>query len=121
MTIDEVQRLLDELAQDVPKEFFNKLNGGINLLPNVKNSPHGHGLLVMGDYNHGGAMGQYINIYYGSMQRAYGHLSAKEYKKELWDVLRHEFRHHIEFLAGARGLEVEDELFIEEYLANYDE
>lgn len=121
MTIDEVQAMLDELAQEIPKEFFNHLNGGINLLPDVKRSPYGHGLFIMGNYNRGGGLGRYINIYYGSMQRAYGHLSDEEFRKELWDVLRHEFRHHLESLAGERGLEVEDEIFIKEHLAKFND
>lgn len=121
MTIDEVQAILDELAHEMPKEFFNELNGGINLLPDVKYSPHGHGLFIMGNYNRGGGLGRYINIYYGSMNMVYGHLSAREFKNKLREVLRHEFRHHVESLAGERGLEVEDEIFIKEHLAKYND
>lgn len=120
MTIEEVQEILDELAEAVPEEFYNELNGGINLLPHLRRSEYGHDLYTLGDYNRGGPMGRYINIYYGSMQKVHGHLSREDYKKELWDVLRHEFRHHIESLAGERGLEAEDEDFIEEYLARYE-
>lgn len=120
MTIDEVHELLDELSSELPEEIFKELNGGVNLLPNLKRSPHGHGLLVMGDYNRGGPMGRYINIYYGSMQRVHGGLDREQYKRELRKVLRHEFRHHIESLAGERALEIEDEEFIEGYLVHDD-
>lgn len=121
MTIDDVHELLDELSSELPGEFFKELNGGINLLPDMKRSPHGHGLVIMGDYNRGGLMGRYINIYYGSMQRVHGGLEREQYKNELRKILRHEFRHHIESLAGERGLEIEDEEFIEGYLASYDD
>jgi hypothetical protein len=118
MQIDEVYELLNELSEDIPEVFFHELNGGINLLPDTKNSPYARSddLFIMGDYNCGGNMGRYINIYYGSMMRIYGHLSRDELKKKLWEVLMHEFRHHMESLAGERGLEKEDEEFINNYL-----
>jgi hypothetical protein len=31
-------------------------------------------------------------------------------------TLKHEFRHHLESLAGERGLEIEDEQFLADYL-----
>ena len=121
MTIDEMHELLDELSAEIPPAFFDELNGGINLLPDTRRSDHGPDLFTMGDYNHGGPMGRYINIYYGSMQRVYRHLEREEYKEALWEVLRHEFRHHIESLAGECDLEIEDKEFIEEYLSGFEE
>jgi hypothetical protein len=32
------------------------------------------------------------------------------------EVLRHEFRHHLEGLSGLRDLEVEDDIFLRNYL-----
>ena len=118
MTIDEVHEILDELSGDIPQAFFKELNGGINLLPNVVYSPHARAndLYIMGDYNRGSPMGRYINIYYGSLMRVYSHLSRDELRKELWDILRHEFRHHLESLGGERGLEIEDAEAIKSYL-----
>jgi len=121
MTIDEMHELLEELTAEIPPAFFDELNGGINLLPDTRRSEYGNDLFTMGDYNRGGPMGRYINIYYGSMERVYGGLSREEYKKELWDVLRHEFRHHVESLAGERDLEIEDEEFIAEYLSEFED
>ena len=36
--------------------------------------------------------------------------------EQLREVLRHEFTHHIESLAGGRGLEIKDEKQIRDYL-----
>lgn len=111
--------MLDELAAELPEVFFSELNGGVNLLPDVVPSPHARGddLYILGHYCRGGAMGRYINIYYGSMVRVHGHLDREQFRAKLREVLRHEFRHHMESLGGERGLEKEDEDFIDEYLS----
>lgn len=118
VSIDRVQALLDEICEEIPVEFFKYLNGGIYLLPGEKRNPIGPDLLILGDYNHGGAMGRYIRIYYGSFMRVYGGLNEEQLKEQLREVLLHEFTHHLESLAGERSLEVKDRLFIEEYLRN---
>jgi len=122
MTIDEMQDVLDELAEELPEVFYKELNGGIVLLPEVKDSEYSRkgasnsGLYTLGEYHHGGAMGNYIKIYYGSFEKVFGYLSDEDMKKELRHTLRHEFRHHIETLAGDKGLIKEDEMFIRDYL-----
>ena len=40
---------------------------------------------------------------------------AEDWEDELWETFAHEFTHHIEGLAGERGLELKDEAFLEEY------
>jgi hypothetical protein len=118
MTIDEMQEVLDELAEELPEIFYKDLNGGIVLLPQAKESEYSRkkDLYTLGEYHHGGAMGNYIKIYFGSFERLFGHLSDEDMKKELRHTLRHEFRHHIETLAGEDGLADEDALFIRDYL-----
>ena len=118
MTIDEMQDVLDELAEELPPVFYKNLNGGIVLLPEAKESEYSRGkdLYTLGEYHRGGAMGRYIKIYYGSFERLFGHLSNENLKRRLRQTLRHEFRHHLEALAGERGLEYEDEKFIRNYL-----
>ncbi|HZK02732.1 MAG TPA: metallopeptidase family protein [Anaerovoracaceae bacterium] len=117
--IDEVEKILEEIAQELPKEFYKELNGGILLLPEVKYNPAGRNkdLYIMGEYHRGGSMGRYIIIYYGSFQRLYGNLSREKLKKKLAHTLKHEFTHHLESLAGERGLEKKDEEFLREYLS----
>jgi hypothetical protein len=118
MTIDEMQDVLDELAEELPEVFYKDLNGGIVLLPDAKESEYSrkNDLYTLGEYHHGGAMGNYIKIYYGSFERLFGHLSDEDMKKQLRKTLRHEFRHHIETLAGEDDLVDEDAMFIRDYL-----
>jgi len=110
VTIDEAEIMLEEIAEELPKEFYNKLNGGILLLPDVKLHParHADDLYIMGEYHRSMDMGRYIVIYYGSFERAYGHLSADNMREQLRKTLVHEFTHHIEGLAGEKGLEIKD-------------
>ena len=59
-------------------------------------------------------MGRYINLYYGSFSIVYGDLTDVELKEELYATLAHEFTHHVESLAGERGLELKDEAYLEQ-------
>ena len=117
ITIEEAGTMLDEIAEELPQEFFDDLNGGISLLPNVKRHPEGFNddLYTLGEYHHETALGRYIVIYFGSFLRVYGHLPRSVFRDELRKTLFHEFTHHIESLAGERGLEIKDEEFMERY------
>jgi hypothetical protein len=44
-------------------------------------------------------------------------LDAEGQKAELRRILRHEFTHHLESLAGEKGLEIKDRIEIEKYKA----
>ena len=118
ITIDDAQIMLDEIAEELPKEFYNELNGGILLLPNVKYSEYARqsDLYIMGEYVRHHVMGRLIYIYFGSFQRVYGHLSPAAFKDQLRETLLHEFTHHLESLAGETGLEKKDEDSLEKYL-----
>ncbi len=118
--IDEVEKILDEIAALLPREFYKELNGGILLLPQVKYNPAGkkNDLLIMGEYHYNSSMGRYIVIYYGSFKKLYSNLGREALKKKLEHTLKHEFTHHLESLSGERDLEKEDEEFLREYLRN---
>ena len=118
ITIEETGEILDEIAEELPAEFYEKLNGGILLLPEVKMHPESknNDLYIMGQYHHDSVMGRYIQIYYGSFAKIYGDLPREEYKEKLRRTLLHEFTHHIEGLAGECGLELKDK--IEDILNN---
>ena len=120
-SIEETEKILDSLAGELPEEFYGKLNGGIILLPQAKRHERdvSGALYVLGEYHYDHMLGRYICIYYGSFIRVYGDLPPDKYKKRLREVLRHEFRHHLESLAGERDLEKEDEEYISEYLRKY--
>lgn len=118
MSIDEMQEILSDLVDELPAPFFRELTGGISLVREVKYNPQGvnNELYILGSYHRGG-MGRLITLYYGSFTAVFGHLDRDAMVQELRRVLRHEFRHHLESLAGEKGLELEDEVFIQNYLA----
>lgn len=39
--IEEFEKMLDEIADELPQEFYKELNGGILLLPRAKTNPVG--------------------------------------------------------------------------------
>lgn len=121
ISIDEMQELLDELAEELPEEFYNELNGGIILLPEAHLSAYakGNDLYTLGEYRHSWSMGRYIVIFYGSFEKIFGHLSDEALKAELRKTLRHEFTHHLESLAGENALEKEDADYISKYLGGF--
>lgn len=112
MTIDEVNDILNQLAEELPDAFFYGLNGGIVLDESVKMQPEsiGPNLYIMGEYSTDPYLGRRITIYYGSFERVHGHASREAYTEALRGTLRHEFRHHMEGLGRLRDLEVEDEI-----------
>lgn len=116
VTIDDMQKMLDDITSDFPQELFNELNGGIILLPDAKLNPVGKNLYVLGEYNRGGILGRYISIYYGSFEKVYGYIDEKRLNEKLTHTLKHEFTHHLESLAGEKGLEIKDAEFLADYL-----
>ena len=118
MDIDKFQAMLAELLDELPEPFFEELHGGVIVSPRCKENPHSRGgdLYILGEYHRSHAMGNQIVIYYGSFMRLYGKAAEQTFERELRAVLRHEFRHHMENRAGERGLEIEDERQLREYL-----
>ena len=114
--IERVGEILDELAEELPYEFYKDLSGGILLMPEAKQSPHGADLWIMGEYSVSQS-GRMIKIYYGSFERMYSWMDEDRLREELREVLYHEFTHHIESLAGERELEKKDEQQLREYYA----
>lgn len=115
-TLEEVAVELDSIAEDFPAQFYTNLNGGICLLPDTKHNPklQSDRYFVMGEYIRDPGLGNYIIIYYGSFCHVYGNAPKQVWRDKLREVLRHEFRHHMEGLAGVRDLEEEDARFIAE-------
>lgn len=118
ISIDEMEAMLDEIASEIPHELYNELNGGVILLPEAKPHPQSknNDLYVLGEYHCDGNMGRFIAIYYGSFSYVHGNLTKSRLKAQLKKTLKHEFRHHLESLAGERDLEIIDEQHIAEYL-----
>ena len=118
LSFDQAGDLLDEMAEEFPPEFYDELNGGISLLPEAKPDPDfppGE-MYILGEYCDD-MMGRYILLYYGSFAALARQedWTQEDWEDELYTTLAHEFTHHIEGLAGERGLEIRDELEMEQY------
>lgn len=116
LSFDEAGDLLDQMAEEFPEEFYRDLNGGISLLPQAVEDPAGEELYIMGEYCND-MMGRYINLYYGSFAALaeQENWTEEDWEDELYTTLSHEFTHHVEGLAGERGLEIRDQLALEQY------
>jgi len=118
ISIEEMEIMLDEIAVELPQEFYKELNGGIILLPEKKlhSEYKKNDMYILGEYYPNGNLGRYIVIYYGSFSEIYGHLTKDWLKEQLKKTLKHEFRHHLESLGGLRDLEIEDDQYIADYI-----
>jgi hypothetical protein len=104
--------MLDEVCGELPDDFFRELHYGVQLSEAFKPSPYAENddMIIMGEYSRS-RQGNKITIYYGSFARTCSWMSEEQLKDRLREVVRHEFRHHMENLAGVYGadsLEHED-------------
>ena len=113
LSFEAAAKALDRAAEDLPQGIFDDLNGGINLLDEVRRSDDGR--YIMGLYHHN-SMGRYVEIFYGSFAEVYGNAPDKVIENELKKTLYHELTHHIENKAGDRSLERWDEEQTEKWL-----
>ncbi len=111
LTIDEVNDLLDEMAEEFPAVLFDELNGGVNLLEEAvpdPEFPEGE-MYILGEYCDD-LLGRYINLYYGS----FAALAEREdwdretWEDELYTTLSHELTHHMEGRGGLHALDDRD-------------
>lgn len=120
INIERFFEILTEVCDELPDEFFRDLHHGVVLDEGLKISPYARAndLVIMGEYQRM-RIGNRIVIYYGSFARTFPTLSEEQLKDKIREVVRHEFRHHMEFKAGAHGadsLEREDQLQLREYI-----
>lgn len=111
LTIDEVNEVLDEIAEAFPAALFDELNGGVNLLEDTVPAPEfpeGE-MYILGEYCDD-LLGRYINLYYGS----FAALAEREdwdratWEDELCTTLSHELTHHMEGRGGLHALDDRD-------------
>jgi len=117
LSFDEFGDILEEVAHEMPEELYGRLNGGVILLPDEKMHSESSELVplfILGEY-HVNRIGRYINIYYGSFMRTYSYLPEDRLRKQMEHTLKHELLHHLENLAGEKGLEIEDEVRLNRY------
>lgn len=118
LTIDRVNDLLDEMAEEFHEALFDGLNGGVNLLEEAlpdPDFPPGE-MYILGEYCHD-LLGCYINLYYGS----FAALAEKEdwdedtWDDELYTTLSHELTHHMEDRGGLHALDDRDAEELQQY------
>ena len=121
ITFERFEEITYELAQQLPEEFFRKLDGGVMARKAAKLHPQAvsDDLYILGEYHRDPHLSRFVVLYYGSFMRVYGHLDEEGLKTQMWRVLRHEFLHHLESLAGERSLEIEDAIQIAAYKAQH--
>ena len=125
ISTEEYQEIISELMDELPEEFFQKLTGGVIMSESLKipDYARGNDLCTLGQYQVYYGVRQIV-MYKGSFDRLYPQAGVSEARETLRGVLRHEFRHHIEYLGGihnSSSLEAEDERKKQDYLARYEE
>ena len=119
ITIDETMEMLDDIYDGLPADFLKDLDGGVILSPDLKLHPASdinHPLYILGEYHHQPrGLGRFIIIYYGSFAKTFAYLNPEQYREKLRRTLLHEFTHHLESLAGERGLEIDDARKLAQY------
>ncbi len=124
LTIDDYRSIVEELLDEFPEEFFQKLSGGVvvseaEVIPDYA---RGNDLYTMGQYQISSGIRQIV-LFKGSFDRVHPRADAAEAKTLLRGILRHEFRHHLESLGGihnSSSLEAEDDRKKEAYLRRSD-
>lgn len=123
ISVDAYRAIVSELLDELPAEFFRELSGGVIVSDSfaIPDYARGEDIYLMGLYKAFAGVRQIV-LYKGSFDRVYPHADADEARRILRGILRHEFRHHLEFLGGVHGsasLEAEDELKKRAYLQSH--
>lgn len=118
VSLDRFREIVSEEMDELPQEFFKELNNGVVVQEGAKIHPKdaGNDLYIMGEYHRSYSAGRGITLYYGSFLRMLRGADDEAFRRKIREVLRHEFRHHLEGLSGLRDLEIEDEAFLKKYL-----
>ena len=121
MSIDEYRKIISDLQDELPEEFFRDLNGGVIVSEAmvIPDYARGNDLYTMGQYQVFSGIRQIV-MFKGSFDCVYPHADVEEARKILRGILRHEFRHHLESLGGiynSSSLEAEDEREKQAYLS----
>ena len=122
ISLEEYKKIISELLDELPEAFFQKLSGGV-IVSEAAVIPYyarGNDLYTMGEYQIYSGIRQIV-MFKGSFDRVYPFADAAEARDLLRGILRHEFRHHLEYLGGVHNsssLEAQDERDKQAYLSN---
>ena len=125
ITMAEYRAIIAELLDELPAEFFRELTGGVITSEAlvIPDYARGNDLYTLGQYQVYSGVRQIV-MYKGSFDRVHPRAEAAEAKDLLRGILRHEFRHHIEFLGhlhNSSTLEAEDARRKQAYLSHHGE
>lgn len=117
ISLEEFETIVQEIIDTLPEAFFRELNGGVIVRQEEKLHPAsvGNDLFIMGEYQIRRYLGRFVVLYYGSFARCCGGWPREIFQEKVRKVILHEFRHHLESLAGERDLEIEDAVEIAQY------
>ena len=124
ISTEEYREIISELMDELPEAFYRELTGGVIMSEAVVVPDYARGddLYTLGQYQVYYGVRQIV-MFKGSFDRLYPQVDEAQAREILRGVLRHEFRHHIEFLGGihnSSSLEAEDERKKQAYLARHD-
>ena len=125
ISIEAYSRILSQLLDELPPEFFRQLSGGVIVSEDapIPDYARAGDLYTLGEYRQAHGLRQIV-MFKGSFDRVYPQAGEAEARRLLRGILRHEFRHHLEFLGGVHNsssLEAEDERRKQAYLAAHGE
>ncbi len=123
LSLEEYKKIISELLDELPEAFFQKLSGGVIVSEAavIPDYAQGNDLYTMGEYQIYSGIRQIV-MFKGSFDRAYPWTDAVKAREILRGILRHEFRHHLEYLGGVHNsssLEAQDERDKQAYLSNH--
>ena len=103
ISLEEYNRIVFELMNELPDAFFKELSGGVIVseAAEIPDYACGNDLYTLGKYQVYSGVRQ-VTMYKGSFDCVYPQADPTEAKKLLRGVLRHEMRHHLESLGGVR-------------------
>ena len=118
---EEYKKIISELLDELPEAFFQKLSGGVIVSEAavIPGYARGNDLYTMGEYQIYSGIRQIV-MFKGSFDRVYPFADAAKARDLLRGILRHEFRHHLEYLGGVHNsssLEAQDERDKQAYLS----
>lgn len=120
---EEYKKIISELLDELPEAFFQKLSGGVIVSEAavIPDYARGNDLYTMGEYQIYSGIRQIV-MFKGSFDRVYPFADAAKARDLLRGILRHEFRHHLEYLGGVHNsssLEAQDERDKQAYLSRH--
>jgi hypothetical protein len=124
ISTEEYRAIISELMDELPQAFFRDLTGGVIMSEAlvIPDYARGNDLYTLGQYQVYYGVRQIV-MFKGSFDRLYPNAGVPEAREILRGVLRHEFRHHIEFLGGihnSSSLEAEDARKKQAYLDRHE-